>query len=162
MERFYENLLCFMIGLILSCVLFIYEADAHPQYKEYKLINTTEVFIDFKNYFRNGHNPLMPEGSVLNKGVDLNIKTDIDRYFYLNNKVWSLADQHQFRYIGWNWIGGVRLLPQIDLEYEHFSKHILDKEYPYKAQGRFPVEDSINIRFYLYRSDDKPSLLLFN
>jgi hypothetical protein len=141
--------------LFFSFIAGIKSADA----KEFKLLEHQETSLNIKNYFPNGHNPLMPEGSILNKGLDLDLKTDLLRYGYWNNKVWSLADQHQFRWIGWNYQFGIRILPFLDVEYEHFSKHILDKQYQYKTQGRFPVEDSVNVKLYLYRKDKADSLI---
>lgn len=127
---------------------------------ELKLLDLNTVNIEYKNFTPNTHSVYMTDGSILNKGLNLNINTDVLRFGYINQTVWSLTDQHQFRWVGWNYHIGLRVLSYLDVEWEHFSRHILDKEYPYKAtqHQRFPVEDSINFRIYLFRRDKKEAL----
>lgn len=119
-----------------------------------------EVKINAKHFLPNGADPLLTEGSRQNKEINLHLDVNVLRYGYINNRVWGLADQHQFRWIGLNYQYGVRVLPFLDIQAEHFSRHILDKTYPYKASGdRFPVEDSIGINLYLYTKQPRETLI---
>jgi len=57
--------------------------------------------------------------------------------------------------VGWHWEFGGELTDGIELYYEHHSRHVMDSEQPYfydvdsntLYRHRFPVEDSIGIRF---------------
>lgn len=135
-----------------AVAMFLCTISFNKTCKADEYVDLRELSVTGKSYLPNGYNPLMPEGSQLNKGLNVNMKVDFLTNFYWNNMIWSLTDQHQFRWVGLNTQAGVRILPYISLEYEHFSKHILEKEFQFKEQGRFPVEDSINVIFYLHRS----------
>src|SRR4051812_6992094 len=103
-------------------------------------IEFQELKLNVKQILPNGHDPLMTNGSLQNKEFNVVFKTDVLKYGYWNNRIWSLADQHQFRWIGLDFQTGVRLLPFMDLEYGHFSKHIMDAQYPYRETGaRYPI-----------------------
>lgn len=148
----------FILVLFMSIMSSLLMLSLVTEARSGDMFETREVFMTVKNYTPNSHSPFMTDGSTLNKGLNLTIQTDFLKYLYSKNVVWSLADQHQFRWIGWNYNLGARILPFLEVEYEHFSKHILDKEYPYKNQGRFPVEDSVNVNFYFYRRDKGASI----
>ncbi len=129
------------------------------QASEYHLIDTREVYVNAKQFLPNGYSPYMSQGSELNKGIDLHIKTDVLVVGYVDQMVWSLIDQSQFRWVGWNYKIGIRTLSFLDIEYEHFSRHVLDRTNPFMTYGaRFPVEDSIGVNIYLYRKDRPPVL----
>lgn len=123
-------------------------------------LKTREMFINTRKFFPNGNTPYLTKGRDLGYELNINHNIDVFKLGYFNYKVWSLTDQTQFRWVGLNFKAGIRLTSIIDIEYEHFSKHILDDEYPYKAQGNnFPVEDSIGVNIYLMR--DKPNASIF-
>lgn len=135
------------------CLLFMF-TTANAAIIPFKL---DEVRIDARQYMKNGHTPYMTNGSVLNKGLDLHINNDVLRYMYINNMIWSLADQHQFRWVGWNYKIGACIMPFLDLEVDHFSRHVLERAYSVKGE-KFVVEDSIGFRLYLYRASPGVSI----
>jgi hypothetical protein len=143
--------------VVLAIGTLLHGCSAYAAVEPFKMQRT---YINYKDILKNGHNPLMTGGSVATKEINLHLDTDVFKYFYYNNMIWSLWDQHQVRWIGWNFKIGARVLPFLDLQYEHFSKHILDKEYPFRwPEGqRFPVEDSIGFNLYLYRADKTASI----
>lgn len=144
------------VSIAKADVTILSEEQSKPTWSTLELQDT---YLNYKNYLPNGYTPYLPQGSTLNKGLDYHIDTDVFKYFYWNNTVWSLMDQNQFRSIGWNYEVGARVLPFVDLEYEHFSRHTLDEPSPTKAVGeKYPVEDSINIKLYLYRRNGKDSI----
>lgn len=65
----------------------------------------------------------------------------------------------KFWTIGWQWELGLKLGKQIEVVYEHHSRHTMDVEQPYyidrldgqRKQFYYPVEDSIGIRFNIYK-----------
>lgn len=148
----------FIIGLLLGILIGFFSCLELAR-ADFRLIEMDETYINFKQYLPNGYSPFLPPGSTLSRGVDLQLNTDVLAVGYVNNKVWSLMDQHQFRAVGWNYQVGVRLNSFIDVEYEHFSRHVLDAPSPTLSVGqKYPVEDSINIKFYLFRADKKPAV----
>lgn len=61
------------------------------------------------------------------------------------------------RTVGWHWMLGMRLTPQLDMFYEHHSRHTLDQTSGsndlYRGdptRDNFPVEDSYGIRLNIY------------
>ena len=65
----------------------------------------------------------------------------------------------KFWIIGWHWELGFKIGSQIELLWEHHSKHTMDVEQPYYysrldgkiKQFNYPVEDSYGIRFNIYK-----------
>ncbi len=120
-----------------------------------------EVSISYKSFFDKGHDPLITDnglrGRALDKGIDLNMNTDVFHYLYWNNTVHSLTDRGvdggsgQFRMVGWEFGFGVDVrkaasyLP-ITVGYYHYSQHCLDCTYPF----HYPVKDAIELKLFLY------------
>lgn len=163
MNKYVSYLFSYLLALgslVLTAVsvLIIMSALSAISKADFSLLNGfvdhRRTSITAKKFLPNGFSPYMQNGSTLNAGLDLDIETDILAVGYFNNKVWSLVDQSAFRWVGWNYQVGIRILPFVAVEYEHFSKHILDKVNPFMEQGnRFPVEDSVNIKLDLYNKN---------
>lgn len=150
-----------VIITIISSILLnmVIHSDLHANIID-DAVNTSEldkVNIDYKSYFKNGFSPYMIKGSVLNKELDLNVDFSLLEIAYFNQTVWSLVDQSQFRWVGYNPRLGIRLAPIVSVEFSHFSQHILDKAEPY-YDVKFPVEDSVNIRINLFDRNPQSSL----
>ncbi len=125
---------------------------------EWKVLELDAVNVNYKQFTPGGRDPLISsnglEGRYLDKELNLTVNSNLFKYGYWNNMVHSMTDQDldgrgQFRLVGWNMKLGVHLGPYLDVQYEHFSKHILDAPY---APG-FPVQDSVGIVIHLYRRD---------
>lgn len=75
---------------------------------------------------------------------------------YWDNKVHAEAAEGAIRTVGWHWVAGLRITSQMDLFWEHHSRHTLDTksptsdEYRYPDRNNFPVEDSYGLRFNIY------------
>jgi hypothetical protein len=131
---------------------------AHAAIEPFKV---DAVWLTGKQFMPNGFSPYMVDGPTLNKELDLHFNAKVLKVGYFDNMVWSLVDQSQFRWVGWNYKLGVHTLPFLDVEYEHFSRHILDAKDPFQTHfsARYPVEDSINVNLYLLRPTGTDSLL---
>lgn len=113
-----------------------------------------QVDIHYKRFAPGGRNPLFfstEQKEELNFGV----MTRVARFGFLNLKLHSMTDQFQFHVAGLNFTAGVRVFPWLDIQTEHFSRHILDTSYPHQG---FPVEDSVGLRLYLYRAKQGGSI----
>lgn len=161
MKTLVDILTTIAAGLMFGVLLSLAVSTCHA--REFKLLEVQEVSIDYKSFMRNGNSPYMTNGSTLNKEVDLNINTDFLRYFYVNNRVWSLVDQHQFRWVGLNAQIGARLTSFLDIGFEHFSQHTLDRQYYFKdiTGDRFPVYDAITLKIYLFKRDPRDTIFSF-
>jgi hypothetical protein len=94
-------------------------------------------------------------------GLDLNIKFDVLRYFYMNHLVHGTVAEEQglgsqFRMVGWKFDLGLRFLHHLDFYYQHHSQHYLDYN-----NGGFPVQDVIGFRLYIYKKYNENNKVLF-
>lgn len=108
-----------------------------------------EVSINYKRFIGETRHPLFLH-SKQKEEVNLNLNTTVLNVFYFNNTVHSQTDSSQYKVVGWNLFLGARVFRSLDLQVEHFSKHLLDESY---SVMRFPVENSIGFKWYLYRND---------
>ena len=129
-------------------------------------VTLRELYLTHKTFKAGSRIPEGVDGSNLadtreiGQEVDLDFNVDfLDDYFFWNNHVWSTIDRWEktgkmgvFRNVGWNWRIGFRPCDYLEVGYWHFSKHMLDANYS-KAinDGKFPVEDALEIRFWLYK-----------
>lgn len=69
---------------------------------------------------------------------------------YWNNWCHTETTNGGVKTVGWQWEGGLHILPWLDMYRAHHSRHIVEESsevsWPGSA-GRFPVEDSIGLRF---------------
>lgn len=75
-------------------------------------------------------------------GYELLLQWDVSwNRFYLESNIPARTYNSRFRYVGWQYDMGYRLVPGVSLIWSHFSQHALD-EYRY----RYPISDSYGIR----------------
>lgn len=129
------------------------------------IFELNEVSLEYKAFSDGSFNPLIDNNGLTNKRLDkelnLYVNTTLFKYGFINNKIHSYTDRDengnpgQFRLVSWNYSLGVHITYFLDLSYEHKSEHLLDSTFPY----HFPLENSINIKIYLYK--DKPFNSIF-
>lgn len=81
------------------------------------------------------------------------------KYGFWRNDVHAEGTDAKFMSVGWHWELGAKLGKQIELIYEHHSRHTMDTEQPYSwipgqtyvEQNRYPVEDSFGVRIIFYK-----------
>jgi hypothetical protein len=75
-------------------------------------------------------------------GYELRLNLDLrwGRFFW-DNEIPARTYDSAFKYIGWKYDAGVRLIPGVDVVWSHFSQHALDEH-----RDRFPVTDSYGVR----------------
>lgn len=110
------------------------------------------------NYRRFDPSNRMPDlnGFTAKDGLTLNVDTDLFYRFYWNSRVVALTDNGGYKLVGLNFHLGVRVFSTLNLEYEHFSKHLLDHDDSGFPQHKFPVEDSFGIVWTLYSDKTAP------
>jgi hypothetical protein len=81
----------------------------------------------------------------LNLGLDLEMPASI----YFNNKITSITDDSQFRFVGYNFEIGAEPIKGIEVYFEHFSGHALDQTYV----NDFPQFNKVGIRWNFIKND---------
>lgn len=134
---------------------------------EFDIVELEQVKIQYKDFFDDGHDPLVTQNGLLNKqlGKELNvlIDTNLFQYFYFNNIVHSMTDENpsgigQFRTIAWSYDIGVRLTTFLNVAITHRSQHLLDHVWPY---GHFPLQNAVLFEVNLYSKKKSETLLNF-
>jgi nuclear transport factor 2 (NTF2) superfamily protein len=80
------------------------------------------------------------------------------KYGFWRNEIHGEGTRAKFMTIGWHWELGIRLGSQVEVFWDHHSRHVMDREQPYYwsdtqqawRQGSYPVEDSYGIRIIFY------------
>jgi hypothetical protein len=141
-----------IVGVVTLAVLLCRMSDA----AEWHVIDLDGVYVNYKQFMPGGRDPLVTEnglGHHMDKELNLHFDSTILKYGYWNNMVHSMTDEDvnghgQFRVVGWNFQLGAHLCKYLDVQYEHYSQHLMDAQLPYG----FPVQDSVGIVLHLYRS----------
>lgn len=126
---------------------------------DYHIVDLDELSIDYKNYKmvreKNYNTLTYPEN--IKEGINVNINTTILGAVYWNNTIETLTTEGQYRTIGLQLGLGVRLTDYIEVGYYHHSQHLLDRQHSF--MNHFPVEDAVEIKFYLYRGNSRNKTL---
>ena len=145
-----------MNKILLSLIILLFPITS--QARTFKLFEVNEINLEHKIFLPGSRYPLITNnglGNNLEKELNLNLNIDVLKYGYFNNHIHSMTDispganYGQFRLIGWNFHIGIRLTNFLNIEYEHFSQHLLDAQFPYD----FPLQNSVNIKLFLYKKE---------
>lgn len=124
---------------------------------EYRLLQLEEMSMTAAKLGAATRDPLAPhETGAWTSRVALNWRFNILGPVYWDNQAHMENTHSAVRTVGWHWMFGIRLMPALDIFYEHHSRHILDQEsptgdeYDRKASRNFPVEDSYGLKFNIY------------
>ncbi len=136
------------------------------QADEFKAINLDQVYLEYRQYFHGGRDPLITSNGLSNRELEKELNIGIDtrllKFGYWNNIVHSTTDQDrdnhhgQFRLIGLESRLGIRISQHLDISYYHHSQHLLDTSY---AHDDFPVRDGIELKIYLYSPKREDTLI---
>lgn len=122
-------------------------------------LRLTNLFVDYRNYhlLNDKARNVLTYPEPPKEGIDVNIQTRVLSHFFWDSKIMALTTDAQYRSIGLNMRAGVSLTQTLDVFYEHQSLHVIDR--PINTMPKFPVEDSIGVRIYLYREKANPDSL---
>ena len=107
------------------------------------IVSVTSLTIDYKSYLGSSYQPLVANP---HNGLDLALMTNITPYVYWGSSVFSMTDNSQYRSVGLNLLLGLRIIPLLDVYFEHQSEHELDANNPLP---RFPEYDTIGVKLKL-------------
>jgi hypothetical protein len=126
---------------------------------DFHMFTLQELSLTGKVFKEGSRDPLIDDAHLENReiGQEVSLNMNIDvagPYLYWNNHVLSYTDRWtsdhrpgQFRLVGWEFEVGARPFEWLEVGYYHFSKHLLDYEYPTK----FPVLDAGYIKLIIYK-----------
>lgn len=121
-------------------------------------LDVREVGINYRRFVMTNY-MLETPGFDPKESVNLTLDVDLLGPLYWNNTVRTITDDGAYRFVSWNFFLGARILPNLNVEFEHRSGHLLDhgdEDYP---DGHFPVEDSIGLQWVIHSSEEKPVTL---
>ena len=143
----------FMAPYIAPLVLFMvpYTAPA------FELLKLQEVGLTYRQFVAHARHPLLyPEAPKEALGVNLNI--DIVDWLYWNPSVYAMTTESQYRSVGLAFNLGVHLTRWLDISYYHQSQHLLERQHSY--MNKFPVEDGVEVKIYLFRAKESSGYIL--
>lgn len=141
-----------MKAFILSIVIILGMLLALRSEAHWHVLELKELSFNYKNYAilnEKARNALLyPESPK--EGLNVSICTDIFSYFYFDSTLETLTTGAQYRGVGLLLGVGIRLSDALSLGYYHHSQHVLDRDY--SAMPKFPVEDALELKIYLYKN----------
>ncbi len=148
MDRKESRISWFAVVMTALVVLAASNKCAHG--RDFKLLELRETSLNYKYFVHPGRDPLFINEHHKEE-LNLHLNLDVFKYLFINNMVHSKTSPSQYRVVGLNSKIGVHVTKHVDIQYEHFSKHLLDKKHEY--MNKFPVEDSIGINLIFYTND---------
>ena len=130
----------------------------------FDVLELREVTVIYRSYTAGSVDPLLTQnsyepGRIVDKGLDLEVNSDVLGFFYWDNTVHSMTDRSavdgpgQFRMVGLEWRLGLdveRLCGALPLSigWWHYSRHLLDTRW---GLGHFPTADALEIKLKLFQ-----------
>lgn len=145
----------------LITLLIIYLSSSSLQAREWRLLETEKVDLEYSQLNAYNRDPYAPDYTGRwRERVALKWDLSIVRYkdwgfFWDNNMHTETIDSGAVKTVGWEWELGLQLGKYADLFHHHHSRHIMDEEPQRDAyngkSNQFPVEDSLVLRVHLLR-----------
>lgn len=128
----------FMLGLLMSGC---HRAQAG-------VVDLNEVSLEYKSFLGQGRDLLLyPE--LHHEGMAINLGIDVLKYGFWDSQIGSLTTDAQFRAVWLDTRLGARVGP-VEAFFFHKSQHLLDRAHSFLP--KFPVEDGVGLKIYLYRA----------
>ena len=112
------------------------------------IIELNDVYLEAEKTIGINRGYFIPQNSVpkyhFNLGLDLEDGLGI---LYADNRISSVVDQSQFRYVALDSEVGINTTVGLQLYYRHYSGHMLDAT----STDRFPQENTVGLRFSLLK-----------
>jgi hypothetical protein len=123
-----------------------------------EIVDLNEVTLTYKNYQmvhkNNRHLLLWPEKPK--EAITTTLNFDILKYAFWNNNIHAMTTDSQYRSIGLETRLGIRILPQLDISFYHFSQHLLERAH--SSVLPYPLEDAVEIRFNIFNKNKRDSI----
>lgn len=111
-------------------------------------IQLKEAYVTYDRFLHPGRSALIyPEG--MKEGLALDLNNRVLVFGYLEARVHALTTSSQYRSVGLVLRMGVEPVKWLQVGVRHHSQHLLERQHAF--MNRFPVEDSLEVRLYLYR-----------
>lgn len=150
-----------VLGWIVIMAMLLFKSGTADAFD---IFEVHEVTVIYRSYQPGSVNPLITQNPlepdrVLDKGLDLEINTNVLNYLYWDSTVHSLTDKSatngsgQFRKVGLEYRVGVDLqrlwdVIPLSIGWWHYSEHLLDTQW---GLGHFPIQDAVEFRLKLYQ-----------
>jgi hypothetical protein len=111
-------------------------------------VKVRNLYIEGEKRVLTNRDYFLNENRIPHNDLNLGLDLDLPATLYYNNKVNSIVDTNQFRYIGYTFELGARPFKGIEVYFQHFSGHALDETFDYRG---FPQFNKVGVRFYLWK-----------
>jgi hypothetical protein len=137
-------------ALLVGIALALLASDAKAG--DLGIFDLQEVSLDYHNHAAlnpNQRDPLLFPESPKEK-MALNVKTDMLWFLGLDTQLHASTTDSQYRAVGLQVDLYARITQYLEVGYEHHSQHLLDRDSA--SLPRFPSEDSLAVKLYLFRA----------
>lgn len=111
-----------------------------------------ELSLEYNKYLDGSRFYELPNQEVKDR-IAVNFNIEEFSFLYWNNTVHALTTPYKVSWIGWKFEIGILLFSRkLQLYYGHHSQHYLEGFHQFMGD-RFPVNDSIGIRWNLIKSE---------
>lgn len=116
------------------------------------LLALDSLYVDYKNYgiVNDKNRNLLTYPEPAKEGINLGLEASLLDVFYLRPIVEGTTTDAQYRGVGLDLRLGLRVSPSVEIGYYHHSQHLLDRASA--TLPRYPVEDAIELKIFLYRA----------
>lgn len=121
-------------------------------------VELSDLSITYRRFHQSARMTEIP-GFRAKEGITLAVDISLGGCFFWDNRILSLTDDGGYRFVSWNFFLGCRVFRTLDLAYEHRSGHLLDHQDSAYPGGKFPVNDSINLKWTI-QLGERPRPLL--
>lgn len=141
---------------LLTCILILWVCNAQVAYSR-QLLELEEVYMTGAKLNGASRDPLAPQYTYRwEDRATLGFRFNVLGALYWDNILHTETAVGAPKTVGWHWILGMRVVPELDLIYEHHSRHLMDYPSPSdilyedRTKDNFPVEDSYGIKLNIF------------
>jgi hypothetical protein len=111
-----------------------------------RIVKLKKVYIETEKHVKSNRSYYLNNQNSAEYDLNLGLDFDLPANMYYTNKVVSITDDSQFRFIGLHFELGGNIIDNMQFYLRHFSGHAMDDSF----KQDFPQDNTIGIRFILY------------
>jgi hypothetical protein len=141
-----------LLGFICSLILTAFAILLDMREAKAEIIKLDSLYVDYRNFamVNDKNRNLLTYPEPAKEGLNLGLTTDVLGIFYWDSEVQSITTDAQYRSVALDMRFGLKVTDHLQIGYYHKSQHLLDR--PSYNMPKFPVEDAIQIKFFIFKS----------
>lgn len=142
-----DKVMYFLMGILLLGVFSIFNECRATSLST--LVEVEDLYIETEKRILANREFYLVNQHEARYDVNLGMNFQLPYTLYFNNKVNTITDHSQFRFVGYTFETGIEPFKGIEVYYQHFSGHGLDESFPQD----FPQYNKIGIRWNIIRME---------